>query len=59
MTFAGAFSIMTAKAYNHAGMIAARRERRYVRLQSSYDPEGLSILGGVMGVTQEVSALVL
>ncbi|KAJ3540390.1 hypothetical protein NM688_g6231 [Phlebia brevispora] len=52
-TFAGAFSIMTAKAYNHANMISARRERRYVRLQNRLDPEDMSILGSVMGVTQE------
>ncbi|KAF7799612.1 hypothetical protein EIP86_010850 [Pleurotus ostreatoroseus] len=52
-TFAGAFSIMTAKAYNHANIISARRERRYVHLQSRSDPEELSILGSVMGVTQE------
>lgn len=55
-TFAGAFSIMTSKAYNHANIISARRERRYVHLQSRSDPEELSILGSVMGVTQEVRA---
>ena len=57
-TFAGAFSIMTAKAYNHANMISARRDRRYVQLQTRTDPEALSILASVMGVTQEVRILV-
>lgn len=48
---------MTAKAYHHANIIAARRNRRYVQLQGRSDPEALSILGSVMGVTQEVRVL--
>lgn len=55
-TLAGAHSIMTAAAYVHASYISARREGRYVQLSSRKNPEDMSILASVMGVTQEVSS---
>ena len=54
-TLAGAHGIMTAAAYAQASIISARREGRTVRLRSTTEPEELSILASVMGVTQEVS----
>ena len=65
-TFAGAFEIMTSAAYMRAEVLSARygrgggSERSATRLRpDSYyhgrlDPEEVSILAGVMGVTQEV-----
>ena len=50
---------MTVAAFAKASIISARREGRVVRLRGAYsedDPEEMSILASVMGVTQEVSA---
>lgn len=58
-TLAGAHSIMTAAAYVHASYINAHREGRYVQLSSHKNPEDMSILASVMGVTQEVSCLTI
>ncbi len=46
---------MTAAAYAQATIISARREGRTVRLRSTTEPEEMSILASVMGITQEVS----
>ncbi|OJT08695.1 Poly(A) RNA polymerase cid14 [Trametes pubescens] len=53
-TLAGAHTIMTAAAYTQASIISARREGRTVRLRPAPEPEDMSILASVMGVTQEV-----
>lgn len=63
-TFAGAYEIMTSAAYHRAEVLKARHDDRSrsdsVRLRpDSYyrervKPEEMSILAGVMGVTQEV-----
>lgn len=45
---------MTTTAYNHAEYIASRREHRTARYYHKRNPEELSILASVMGVTQEV-----
>ncbi|KAI0647467.1 hypothetical protein C8Q79DRAFT_907770 [Trametes meyenii] len=52
-TLAGAHGIMTAAAYAQATIISARREGRTVRLRPAPEPEDMSILASVMGVTQE------
>lgn len=54
-TLAGAHGILTASAYLHAGYIESRRQRRNVSLRQPHNPEEMSILSTVMGVTQEVS----
>ena len=51
---AGAHGIMTTTAYNHAEYIASRREHRTAWYYHKRNPEELSILASVMGVTQEV-----
>ncbi|KAG6839850.1 hypothetical protein C0991_011086, partial [Blastosporella zonata] len=50
-TFAGAHSILTSSAYLTAGILTARRNGRSFSLRD--EPEELSILSSVMGVTQE------
>ncbi|KAH9931703.1 uncharacterized protein BXZ73DRAFT_90121 [Epithele typhae] len=54
-TFAGAHNIMTAAAFTKASIVSARREGRmfHLRPASSADSEETSILGSVIGVTQE------
>ncbi|KAH9852744.1 hypothetical protein C2E23DRAFT_756340 [Lenzites betulinus] len=52
-SLAGAHNIMTAAAYAQASIISARREGRTVRLRAAPEPEDMSILASVMGVTQE------
>lgn len=54
VSLAGAHGIMTAAAFMLAGMISARREGRSVSLRDTINPADMSILAGVMGVTQEV-----
>lgn len=54
-TFAGALSIMTAAAHQHATVLSARRSGRAVNLRGYEDPADMSILSSVLGVTQEVS----
>ena len=54
-TLAGAHGIMTAAAFAQASIISARREGRTVHLRATTEPEDMSILASVMGVTQEVS----
>lgn len=56
-TLRGAFEIMTAAAYMHAGIISSRRDGRRIQLMARSHPEELSILASVMGVTQEVFVL--
>lgn len=53
-TFAGALSIMTAAAHQHATVLSARRSGRAVNLRGYEDPADMSILSSVLGVTQEV-----
>lgn len=53
-TFAGAHGMMTAAAYTRASLMNVHRGRRDSRYRHD-DPEDLSILARVMGVTQEVS----
>ncbi|VDB82658.1 unnamed protein product [Peniophora sp. CBMAI 1063] len=53
-TFAGAHSILTSRAYMLAQILGQRREGRAVSLRGGrHDPEELSILSHVLGVTQE------
>ncbi|THH31115.1 hypothetical protein EUX98_g3085 [Antrodiella citrinella] len=52
-TLAGAYGIMSASAYLHAGYIESRRMHRNVQLRPPNDAEEMSILASVMGVTQE------
>jgi len=52
--FAGAHGILTSTAYLRAGMLGSRHQGRSVQLRSQYEPEDLSILSTVMGITQEV-----
>lgn len=54
MTLAGAHSIMTASAFMHANFIASRKSGRRVDFHTRKNPEDMSILASVMGVTQEV-----
>lgn len=58
-TFAGAFEIMSAATFLRAQIINSRRRGEYVDLrgggQSELNPEDMSILASVMGVTQEVN----
>ena len=58
-TLAGAHGIMTAAAYAKASIISARREGRTFSLRQTADPEEMSILASVMGVTQAVRVRVL
>ncbi|CAA7271029.1 unnamed protein product [Cyclocybe aegerita] len=51
--FAGAHGILTATAYLRASMLSSRHHGRSVHLRSHYEPEDLSILSTVMGITQE------
>ncbi|KAJ3514208.1 hypothetical protein NLJ89_g2503 [Agrocybe chaxingu] len=51
--FAGAHGILTSTAYLRAGMLSSRHHGRSVHLRSHYEPEDLSILSTVMGITQE------
>lgn len=51
--FAGCHGILTATAYLRAGILSSRRHGQSVRLRSRYEPEDLSILATVMGITQE------
>ena len=56
-TFAGAFEIMSAATFLRAQVINSRRRGDYVNLRSGrskLDPEEMSILASVMGITQEV-----
>ncbi|TFY59950.1 hypothetical protein EVG20_g7606 [Dentipellis fragilis] len=52
-TFAGAHGIMTAAAYMQSSMLNSRRTGRTVSLRDHSNPEDLSILCSVLGVTQE------
>ncbi|TCD67285.1 hypothetical protein EIP91_000307 [Steccherinum ochraceum] len=52
-TLAGAYGIMTSAAYLRAGVIEARKKHRAVHLREVHNPEEMSILASVMGVTQE------
>lgn len=52
--FAGAYGILTSTAYFRAGILSSRQHGRTVHLSSRDEPEDLSILSTVMGITQEV-----
>ncbi|PPQ99090.1 hypothetical protein CVT24_009356 [Panaeolus cyanescens] len=51
--FAGAYGILTSTAYMRASILNSRNQGTSFRLRSSYEPEDLSVLCTVMGVTQE------
>jgi hypothetical protein len=57
--FAGAYGILTSTAYLRAGILSSRQDGRAVHLRSRYEPEDLSILSTVMGITQEVRFILL
>ncbi|KAI0693342.1 hypothetical protein BC835DRAFT_1406809 [Cytidiella melzeri] len=52
-SLSGAFSMLTSTAYQRTESISSRRQKRYYPLQSQLDPESMSIISSVMGVTQE------
>ena len=54
-TFAGAHSILTSRAYMLAQIMGQRRNGRAVSLRGGrHDPEEMSVLSHVLGITQEV-----
>lgn len=48
---------MTAAAYAKAGVLSSRRSGRSINLRGHTEPEDMSILSNVLGVTQEVCLL--
>ncbi|KIM48611.1 hypothetical protein M413DRAFT_60162 [Hebeloma cylindrosporum] len=52
--FAGCHGILTSTAFLRAGILNSRRHGRAVHLRAHDEPEDLSILSTVMGITQEV-----
>lgn len=52
-TLAGAHGIMTSMAFLRAGILGARREGRTYPLRRHGEPEDMSILSSILGVTQE------
>ncbi|KAG8217937.1 hypothetical protein J3R82DRAFT_6104 [Butyriboletus roseoflavus] len=52
-TFAGAFGIMQAATFLRAGILSSRREGHSYRLRMVTNPEEMSILSSILGVTQE------
>jgi len=52
-TFAGAFGILTSVAFSRVGFIRARRENSYTNLRRQTEPEDMSILSSILGITQE------
>jgi len=53
-TLAGAHGILTSMAFLRAGILSARREGRTYPLRRHEEPEDMSILSSILGVTQEV-----
>jgi len=51
-TLAGAYELLQGKLFERAEQIVGQRSGRYPRRM---DPEEMSILSGVMGITKEVS----
>jgi non-canonical poly(A) RNA polymerase PAPD5/7 len=56
-TLAGAYGIMQAAAFMRAGILSSRREGRSYPLRKESNPEDMSILSSILGVTQEVSVM--
>ena len=54
-TLAGAFGIMQAAAFMRARVLSSLQEGRSYRLRVVTNPEDMSILSSILGVTQEVS----
>ncbi|KAG1734310.1 hypothetical protein EDB19DRAFT_1639124 [Suillus lakei] len=52
-TLAGAHGIMTSMSFLRAGILGARREGRTYPLRRHGEPEDMSILSSILGVTQE------
>lgn len=52
-TLAGAHGIMTSMAFLRAGILGARKEGRTYSLRGHREPEDMSILSSILGVTQE------
>ena len=46
---------MQATSFSRAGILSSRREGRSYRLRVVTNPEDMSILSSILGVTQEVS----
>ncbi|KAF9478502.1 hypothetical protein BDN70DRAFT_906733 [Pholiota conissans] len=51
--FSGCHSMLTTTAYLRAGILNSRRHGQSVHLRDRYEPEDLTILSMVMGITQE------
>ena len=51
-TFAGAYELLQGKLFERAEQIIGQRSGRYPK---TFDPEEMSIIAGVMGITKEVS----
>jgi non-canonical poly(A) RNA polymerase PAPD5/7 len=51
-TLAGAYEMLQARLFQRAELIAGRKSGR---LSNDMDPDDMSILAGVMGITKEVS----
>lgn len=51
--FAGCHGILSSTAYLRAGILSSRQHGRAVQLRGHYEPEDMSILSTVMGITQE------
>ncbi|KIJ09079.1 hypothetical protein PAXINDRAFT_102356 [Paxillus involutus ATCC 200175] len=52
-TLAGAYGIMQAAAFLRAGILSSRREGHSYPLRKGTNPEDMSILSSILGVTQE------
>lgn len=50
-TLAGAYEMLQARLFERAEQISGRKAGRY---EGDWDPEEMSILTGVMGITKEV-----
>lgn len=56
-TFAGAYGIMQAASFMRAGILSSRRDGVSYRLRLVTNPEDMSILSSILGVTQEVGSV--
>jgi non-canonical poly(A) RNA polymerase PAPD5/7 len=59
-TLAGAFGMLITTLHQRAATLDAKRRRLYHRIkEGSDDPQNMSILSSIMGVTQTVSLIAL
>ncbi|CAK5266135.1 unnamed protein product [Mycena citricolor] len=49
----GAHEVLTATIYLRAGIVESRKHGRALKLRDRYDAEDLTILGSILGITQE------